>query len=424
MEKIWNNKIIFISLWILTILLILVRDILSISIPFILFSGICAVASVILNQQNRILYILSLLPFCKGLPYSEMILIVLLIDLLFSIFSKKKLIKFTDLFCLIGILVIELINYVYFNIFSDLIIYLMIYMFFVSYVVQTGVLKTLSKKLIVLFSISTIIAVFSIAIREISWYGFDYIITYNLRFGSNIEELVGTSYNSNELGLYCLISTALLLVLFKNSKRKLLLIIAVICTVLGMLSVSRTYIVLIILLWLLFIFIFKVKPTHLLFVLCSMSVVILLMYNLYPEFVTWLFDFAKNRTTNSSGLDNDRLLLFKMYFEFSTENFRNIVFGYSQKYMTILNTEVAVHNAIQESIICWGILGLGITTYWIFSLIKNYKKHNEINKNSLFKIIPIMLFLVYVQTIQLFTMNSYLIIMMISLTAFSVNPDK
>ena len=132
MEKIWNNKIIFISLWILTILLILVRDILSISIPFILFSGICAVASLILNQQNRILYILSLLPFCKGLPYSEMILIVLLIDLLFSIFSKKKLIKFTDLFCLIGILVIELINYVYFNIFSDLIIYLMIYMFFVS----------------------------------------------------------------------------------------------------------------------------------------------------------------------------------------------------------------------------------------------------------------------------------------------------
>ena len=353
-----------------------------------------------------------------------MILIILLVDLIFTISKKKKLINFVDLFCLIGILIIELINYIYFNIVSDQIIYLILYMFFVSYIIQTGVLKIINKKLIILFAISTIIAVFSIAIREISWYGFDYIIAYNLRFGSNIEGLVGTSFNSNELGLYCLISTALLMTLFKCSKRKILLIAAVVCTILGMLSVSRTFIVLIIVLWFLFIFIFKVKPTHLLFVLCSMVVVISLTYYIYPEFVTWLFDFTKNRTTNSSALDNDRLQLFNMYSEFSTNSFRNCLLGYSQKYMTILNTEVAVHNAVQESVICWGIMGLGITTYWIFSSIKNYKKYNGINKNSLFKIIPIMLFLIYVQTIQLFTMNSYLIIMLISLTSFSIYQER
>lgn len=422
MKRQINNNIFFFCCLFFTIILILIRDLLFLNIPFLVFTIICLFSSFILNQENRFIYLLSLLPFCKGLPYSEMILFVLFVDFIFELKKKQRFINIIDVVSIIGLLIIELINYVHYNILSNAIFYLIIYMFLVSYVVNKNIIKIMRKKLIVTFSISVIIAVCSIAIREIIVFGLDYIIAYNLRFGANIKNMTGTSFNSNELGLYCVVACSLLLLLFKNQNKKTFLILAAICSALGMLSVSRTFIALIILVWMLFIIASKIKIKYILFSTVAIVIVFLISYFFNNEFIVWLFDFSKNRTVSESILNVDRIELLNLYNYYTFSNVRSIVMGYSQKYMTILNTEVAVHNALQEVFVCWGLIGFIISFMWIFNLVKLQIKNSM--KFKISYLLPFLVFIVYVQTIQLFTMNSYLIIMLITIISAGINTEN
>lgn len=98
---------IYIAIVILTAL-ILGRDLANISVPFIVFSSIVLVFGLITNSNGRLLLLSYLLPFCRALPYSEILLIVLGIELLYSI---KKIEVHVKLYLpILGIVIIELLD--------------------------------------------------------------------------------------------------------------------------------------------------------------------------------------------------------------------------------------------------------------------------------------------------------------------------
>ena len=89
--RICFNKIVnsYIAIIVLT-LLILIRDLGHITVPFIIFSFTVLIFGLLTDSNGRLLIISYLLPFCRALPYSELLIIVLFIDMVFSIKKNQS----------------------------------------------------------------------------------------------------------------------------------------------------------------------------------------------------------------------------------------------------------------------------------------------------------------------------------------------
>lgn len=112
--RICFNKIVnsYIAIMVLT-LLILVRDLGHITVPFIIFSFTVLIFGLLTDSNGRLLIITYLLPFCRALPYSELLIIVLFIDMVFSI---KKIKVHSGLYLpILLIIAIELLDYIRFR---------------------------------------------------------------------------------------------------------------------------------------------------------------------------------------------------------------------------------------------------------------------------------------------------------------------
>ena len=236
-----------------TVLLTALRDCMDLSIGFAVFSGVTLLAGLTLDTIDRFFYIFSLIPFSRGLPYSEMILIILIVEIADSALVKKDC-KITAKMYLpiLGIIAIEVLDYIKYNVNSNEILYLVCYMLVATYVIDLRVFKNNDRKFIYGYALGTIIAVLLVIVREINELGLDYIFTYNVRFGANTGERAVTNFNSNELGLYCIVALCLLLVLSHRRGKKLPFAMAVIVTAVGLVSISRTFIMLAAVSWLLY----------------------------------------------------------------------------------------------------------------------------------------------------------------------------
>ena len=187
-KKIWFVLAIFVGI-------IICRDIVELPISFGMISIFTVFCAVILNNQEKVLYVCACLPFCRGIPYSE----ILLIMLGFSILNGTKTFKIKPIFYLpvIGIAIIEILDFLHFNYFSNEIIYLLAYMLYATYVLEQKIYKDIEEKIAFFYSVSTIVSVIIVVMREIKLLGLDYIFTYNVRFGANTDGVIVTNYNSH-----------------------------------------------------------------------------------------------------------------------------------------------------------------------------------------------------------------------------------
>lgn len=419
-----NNLIITIIFIFITIAIILYRDLVKNNISFLIFSIVCLLNALLTNQAGRMMYITALLPFCRGIPYSEMILITLLIDIIVSITLKKFKINLKYIIPIVLILVIESINYLYYDIFSDKILYLCLYMFFVTYVLSNNSFANMEKKVIWLYSISTCIAILSVVIREINLYGIEHIFSYNIRFGANIEDLTVTNFNSNELGLYCLVAVSLLLVMYNKTKNIFSIIFAILLSILGIVSISRTYLIFIIIVWFIYSLFSKGRVFLFILIIILFYTIIMSLHYVIPDFIDWIFGFIneRNETLLSDGLSG-RFKLMTLYFGASFKNVWTILFGYSQNYLSLCNISEAVHNGIQEILVCWGIFGMVVAMYWLIILYKQPIKRVIGRKKNKIVLLPMVIFILFIQTIQLFTMNCYLIVMLLTIITITIRED-
>ncbi len=401
------------------IILIIARDNLRISIPLSLFSAVTLVCSFWLDNQDRIVFPCVLLPFCRGLPYSEMLLIVIGVSCLIHFRSIKICAKYY--IPILIIIIIEIFDYIKFDVSSNEILYLAIYMIFVTYVIEQRLYEGIEEKMIVLYSYSTIFSVIIVVLREIQSLGIDYIMTYNVRFGANNNELTVTNYNSNELGLYCCVAAALLLLLYSHRKNIMCFVLALTVSVIGLVSVSRTFMLVLLIVWGLY-FLYEKKSVKNIILWITMIVIVILVINkFFPDISQWILNYYERRNLEAStdGFGGRTAIISKLFNNYFSSCW-SILFGFSEMYSIVLQTGGA-HNGLQEMLISWGIVGFIVSCGWICMLLYHFKASYRRIEWKYYT--AFIIFFIFVQTIQLFTMHNYLILMMISMVAMAVG-DK
>ena len=399
------------------ILLITIRDCLNYSIPFTVFSIVTIMAAIICNREERFFVLFTLLPFSRGLPYSEMILELMIIEILDSLIIKKNRKVDAKLYLpIFVVIIVELLDYFKYDINSIEIVYIACYMLVASYVIDQRVFKNSAETTIYGYALGTVYAVVLVIIREVQEHGLDYIFVYNVRFGTNTEERSVTNFNANELALYCIIAICLLLTIRQLTRKKIPFVLAVAVSALGLVSVSRTYLLLLILCWGIYLIQSKSSIRTAIAIAGGFCAVIIVSYALIPDFVKWLQEYFISRSQTSGG----RLSLFVDYFNISFSNIWSAFFGYSSSYPNVLNT-TAAHNGFQEIIVCWGIVGFSACFNWIYLLVRKASQlcYDKTNNRWL----SFAMFLLFIQSIQFFTMYAYLLVMVMSLVVFEIRGD-
>lgn len=412
---------------IIMIVLIAYRDIGNGAVPFIVFSAFTAVVMFTCKSHERIIFIVAMLPFCRGIPYSEMLVIALLRETVSMAKTRKAFIKGFDYLMILLIVVIEILDYMVFSTFSNEFIYLAIYMIYVTYIINTKKYLGHEKECIVLYALSTVAAVLMVIIREINILGLEYIMVYNVRFGANEVTSAVTSFNSNELGLYCGVAVAALLVLYQAEKKVYALVIAICTTLIGLVSVSRTYILIILFIWFLFLLKTGANPKVLIASIILIGVAAFAIMKFFPSFSEWIIKYYEQRGSvgKSDGFGGRSAVMGKL-FNYLFTSIWSLLFGYSEMYVKLLGAGGA-HNGLQEMMICWGIVGFVIASCWIISLFLQAKEVAFLNgarELKKFKYLPFLIFMLFVQTLQLFTMHNYLVLMMFSMIVASIGVRK
>lgn len=405
-------------LLVITYILIFVRDMQIVNIPFMVFSLLSLLGAILLSPSVLCTYIICLVPFCRALPYSEMILITLCILAIWMIKNKKKLyspILYVFILFLVGI---ELLGDIFWNQFTNELMYLILYLIFVSLYIGNKLYKNQEEVIAKQYILSTLLALSFVIIREIKTLGLEYIMTYNVRFGANTENIMATNFNSNEMGLYAIIAISLALILFTYNKKVKYIVVAIILTLLGLASISRTFMLVVILVWILYLLKEDVHIGTKIAIFGLFFMILVIIMATIPDITEWIQSYFKQRSMESDG----RGSLFSIYFDKQFSSIFGILFGYTSKYMKILQIDTAVHNGLQEMIICWGVIGAIVGVLWVLVMIKNVLREIMGTERTKYfcRWIPIFVFLLYIQVLQFFSQHNYVIIFAIALVGLVI----
>lgn len=396
---------------ILTILVIIYRDLVHNSLPFFVFSFICGVGVLCMDTTGRFLYITTLLPFCRGIPYSEMLFLTLAAEVLLVILPRRRIKGLRLYMLLIAILVIELFDYLVYDVVSHEIVYLLLYMIFTTYAVTNRVYLGREDLYIFLYGAAIILAVVSVVASSVAQYGWDYIFVYNYRFGAATSDKSVTNFNANELGLYCAMAVALCLTMFSQRKKAIWACLACIASMLGAVSVSRTYLLVLVGTWGLYFMLGRVPVKRVLVIIGMFVVMALAVAILAPDVVDWLISYFVSRF----GEENTRTPIMKIYFEEVFSGVWSTFLGFSQNYLrTIDRVGIhAAHNGMEEVLVCWGIVGFAVFFKWVADLY--LYALSRVKRQPKILYLSAATFWVFVQTLQLVTMHNYLTVMLLTM---------
>lgn len=417
-NKIYINselRLRFMVLDVLFVFVIVLRDCFSVGVSFGVFSGFSLVCGLLFNRKERFLLICTLLPFCRGLPFSEILLMILVIDILSNIQQMKISARLYLPIAIIAL--IDMLDTLIIGVNSNELIYLIVYMVYFAYIVDQEIYYGIEDVASTFFSIATLFAIIIVSIREINTMGMNYIMTYGVRIGANVEGMQVTNFNSNELGLYCVIAIALLLNKYMKNQKRIDLILAATLTMSGLVSISRTFIIVAVIAWLIFFCVQRKNRIKTLIISTIITtIVVFAIFMLFPDLSNWIVEYyIKRRQTESNDMMGGRTDILITNFEQMFTSFRGVIFGYSELY-TATGIFKACHNGIEEIFVSWGIVGVGVIFYWFTAL---YRRCTFSIKKVLAFHLPVLCFVIYIQTLQLFTMHNYLILLLLTFIAMS-----
>lgn len=408
-------------LLVITYILIFARDMQIVDIPFTVFSLLGLFGAILLSPSELCTYIICLVPFCRALPYSELILISLCTLIIWMFRNKKKLHSPILYVIILFLASIELLGDIFWNQFTIELIYMIIYLAFVSLYIGNKLYKNQENVIAKQYILSTLLALSYVIIREINTLGWEYIMTYNVRFGANIENIMATNFNSNEMGLYAIIGISLALILFTYNKKVKYIVVAIALTLLGVTSISRTFMLLVVCVWMVYLLKEDINIGIKLFIFGVFLLSLVFIFTAIPDVTEWIQSYFKQRSMESGG----RVNLVSLYFNKQFSSIFGVLFGFTSMYMSVLQTDTAVHNGFQEMMICWGIIGAVAGVLWVLVMIKNILR--EISKERRAKHIctwiPLFVFLLYIQVIQFFSQHNYVVIFVMALIGLVIKEE-
>lgn len=212
------------------------------------------------------------------------------------------------------------------------------------------------------------------------------------------------SDNANNIAYYSIAALSFAFSMLNNSNRikKILLIAAIVVNIfIGFFTISRTWlIILVILVFLVLRFNFKIKNKILLGIAAILIGYFIISYLTKNTSIIDVFEYR----LNTEGLiNNNRSQLFNMYWDFFWNNPTYYVFGTGALcYREVTALSQSIHNGTLQILLCYGIIGLVVFATFFFKACNNRFKlcKSYLNDNHIATFIPLITTLLFVQTIQ------------------------
>jgi len=221
-----------------------------------------------------------------------------------------------------------------------------------------------------------------IFIHSYKFFGFQDIISQNIRVGADFEDYdteneMVTILNPNQLALYGLTALSLLIYvkdIFCNKMLKTILIITLVVS--GILTGSRTWIILMAVVLALY-FIFSKVRGKLSFAIIMIT--LLFVTFRFSDFGEIIYSRYESRFEDSGmSTAGDRTVLFKEYNKWLINNPHRIFYGAGAEYYNeVCKIHNSTHNSIQQIVVCYGIIGLLLFIVCMFVYHKMFPKRNH-----------------------------------------------
>lgn len=381
-------------------ILFAVRDILAISINPYVITLFLSLVPLFLSYKNIIAYSCFLLPLSCGTQ--SFIWIVLVGFILLN--SKKISLKTVFIFSLFAIL--ELLNeaLVYVPSFDvKNTIFYIVSLFVVIYLVNDDNEKVDYSKNIRFFLYGTCFLLVVLFARIIAHSGIQEVllgaIRYNLEDTSQSGDYVFIT-NANNLGLYSTICISVLLFIgkasLKLSKLKYL-ILFIVAFFGGMLTFSRTWLILTFIAFILYLIIAPKNKSYLYILFSFIVVVVIAVSSGYLNSVIELFETRMTADDVADGAG--RTDLFELYNKFFLSHPQYWLSGTGAVYyQDICQQPLSMHNMFQQVYVCYGLIGSLGVLYFLTTIYVNNRKYVV----SKMQYLPLIFYLIFVQSVQFF----------------------
>lgn len=208
--------------------------------------------------------------------------------------------------------------------------------------------------------------------------------------------------NANTLAYYAIVSLTITLVLYdtakKSKSRKLWMAVTLLFMLIGVLTLSRSFILVAVFVLLLYA-ISKMKTVRGVFAVCSSLVIvgIIVIYLSNTIFLNLKLSLIDRFTGSNIETAGGRTEVFKAYMEAFLSNWRYMLLGSGvTDYVNVIGISKAMHNGTQQIFICMGIPGGLLFLYMLFKPVAvEWEKRIPIGYW-----IPMIGCLLFIQTIQ------------------------
>ena len=374
-------------------------------------------------DYKRVIYLLCFLfPLSCGIPSN--FIYPLLICILFIKDPQKSLNKVV-LFIVIFLMEISHYGYYTFDIQIAEIVGYASFLFLMFYIIADNPKDVDYGKCITLFCIGAAVLLLGIIINNSLLISQLDPINGIVRLGDNkelgdfSETRMMLTANANTIGYYSIAAISCLLVLqyYKKINSILFLILFAVSFYGGVLSVSRTWAILMIFSVIVYLRFMKhnIVKSLLLIGVLSIGVVVFLSQNeIILEFFTQRFTEDSTNLSTAGG----RTIIFKSYNDYLADNPFSLLWGEGAVYYKEASgIASATHNALQQIIVSYGLVGLCI---FICAFIRSTKKY--FSKKELMAILPLCMMVLFVQTIQI--LNPYFLMAPIIVAFYALKMGK
>jgi len=423
-----STFLLILTIIILTALLF-ARDLLGVNFSKYVLVAVAVVSAMFMNHISLIYFIFFLFPVSIGLPSN------FIFPLLSVILFLKKPAAFSRnaTICFVIILVLELIHYPFYGFdiqLPDTIGYLTT-IFFLCYLSVISDFEVQNRQCLLFFCLGLMVLFVAVwGITQIHGGGVEMLMVNSKRMGETKsfsetgDNNIMFSINSNGLAFFSLVGLAVLFVLYHHHKLRFVtfFLMSAVYVFIGALSLSRTWLMGVALLIVLFMIMIWNSHTEKkgLQVILLIAVVLIAGYEMFHNEL--IYQAFYNRMTESSMAGgNGRLEAMQIYNRALYDDPIFLLFGTGAvHYGNVLSEiSISIHNGLQQILVSYGIIGL---VFFLYITIKAFKRNYR--KGFCVCAIPFIIALFFIQSGQLLNPHYNLYFFIVSFTALRLCDDE
>ena len=395
---------------------ILVRDVFDISVNSYLLVALSVMFFIINDINLTIASMVFMIPLYTGVQYVNIYIIG--ITTLFFKNPKDFVFKPVLLICTVSILLIEIFSGFTSATLNTTELIRFLFIFILTFIFLPSYNKELNYTVILkAYILGVLFTIVVIMWQYLRVYNISDFFSLAIRVGHvahhfNLEQGHRVSLDPNLLSIITVFAICSALFLnYRQSVYRLYLFSIPILLVFGFLTQSRTFIFSVVLLFVYYTFasFFKGSVKNVKKAVSSLLVSIILLISTFLIINTLFPQYIINMTTRFEvdDITNGRTEIFQDYNDFMMDNPKYIPFGVGLLAHRQVSGLRSVHNGFQQVFVTWGIIGCFIVAIIMINL---YKTATLAKKFEPMHLLPIIMYLFSMQSIQWFSSGGMLLL--------------